>query len=237
MKNLLNYTIATISLAFLTGCGTTAKFVYPAKMKDLIRFQESVATKKTVAVLPFDDYRDDTNTSGTIALFWVPLMPWGWVTYQRPDASRMFISIAEFNFNPSEDLAKAVALSLRRSNLFEDAYFTFGGDKDKADYIFSGEIISTEYLGTQYSYGLSFAGPYLWILGAPVGSSANTLNLKFYLKEKTSKKILWEYVFNRSERITIGLYYNFGHDVRRYPYLMQQAMNEALVDLSKKLKK
>ncbi|MBN2641286.1 MAG: hypothetical protein JXR78_06520 [Victivallales bacterium] len=226
----------TLLVTLLTGCGTTAKFVYPGRMADLIRFQESAAINKKVAVLPFDDYRNDSNTSGTMALYALPLMPWGWVDYDRPDAARLFVSIHSFDFNASEDLAKAAALSLRRSNLFEDAYFTFGGEKDTADYIFTGRVYSTNYEGTIYSYGISIACPYLWLIGLPVGSSWNTLDVKFELHDKTSKKLLWEYVFQRRAKTVQGLYYHRGHDVLQYPYLMQAAMNEALQDMSSKLR-
>ena len=67
-------------------------------------------------------------------------MPFGWVDYNRPDAARTFLTVNEFAFTPSEDLPKAAALSLRRSNLFSDAYFTFGGEKDKADFVLCGAI-------------------------------------------------------------------------------------------------
>jgi len=69
-------------------------------------------------------------------------MPFGWGEYERPDADRMFNWIAEFDFDASEDLAKAAAYSLRKSRLFEDAFFTFGGDKENADYLLEGEMIS-----------------------------------------------------------------------------------------------
>jgi hypothetical protein len=80
--------------------------------------------------------------SGTLWLYLIPLMPFGWMECDRPEAARMFLTIVEFDFTPGEDLAKAAAYSLRRSNLFKDAFFTFGGGKDKADYILTGKIIA-----------------------------------------------------------------------------------------------
>ena len=59
----------------------------------------------------------------------------------------MFMSVNEFQFNPSEDLAKAAVTSLRQSGLFKDAYFTYGGEKANADLLFSGQIQSTAYKG------------------------------------------------------------------------------------------
>ena len=160
-------------------------------------------------------------------------MPFGWVEYDRPDAARMFVSIDEFEFTPSEDLAKAAALSLRRSNLFKDAYFTFGGEKERADLILTGEIQSTKYLGNMWTYGLSLYGPLLWFLGAPAGNSENTLTIRLTLREKD--KIVWEYTFNRSRKIWQWLYYRMGYDVFAYSELMQEAMNEAIADLAARL--
>ena len=234
MKKLLLCWIAAGSCVLISGCGTTAKFVYPARMDGLVRVSSVPVVDKKVAVTPFDDYRNADNSVGTCFLYLIPLMPFGWVEYDRPDAARMFMTIGEFEFTPSEDLPKAAALSLRRSNLFKDAFFTFGGEKDKADLVLSGEIKSTKYLGHVWSYGLSFEGPLLWFFGAPCGNSENTLSLYMTLKKKD--KIVWEYTFNRSQKIWQWLYYRFGHDVLGYSELMQEAMNEAIIDLAARLR-
>lgn len=218
----------------LAGCGTTAKFVYPAKMETLVRFSAAPVYEKRVAVVPFDDYRNAENSFAPILLCYIPLVPFGWAEYNRPDAARKFISVESFDFTPSEDLAKAAALSLRRSNLFSDAFFTFGGEKDSADFVLSGSIRSTRYLGHMWTYGLSFYGPYLWLLGLPSGNSENALSLELTLKRKN--RIVWEYSFDRSRKIWQWLYYRLGHDVLGYSELMQEAMNEALVDLAKCLR-
>jgi len=225
----------SLSLSFVTGCGTTAKFVYPGKMNSLVELDSAPIHPQKVAVIPFDDCRNDDNQMGTIFLQYVPLMPFGYVDYDRPDAARWFVSIDRFEFSPSEDLAKAAAVSLRRSNLFEDAFFTFGGEKANADLVLEGKIISTHYYGRLFSYGLDFAGVYLWILGAPCGTSSNRLALHLTLKNK-AKKIIWEYSFDRDDYLTQWLYCRLGHDAKSYSVLMEQAMNEAIRDLDSKLK-
>lgn len=218
----------------LSGCGTTAKFVYPAKMDKLACVAPAPLTGRTVAVPPFDDCRNAENSIGTLFLYLIPLMPFGWVEYDRPDAARMFVSIDEFEFTPSEDLAKAAALSLRRSHLFKDAYFTFGGEKEKADLILTGEIQSTKYQGNMWTYGLSLYGPLLWFLGAPAGNSENTLTIRMTLKKEDH--IVWEYTFNRSRKLWQWVYYRLGYDVLAYSELMQEAMNEAVADLAARLR-
>ena len=130
-------------------------------------------------------------------------------------------------------LAKAAALSLRRSNLFQDAYFTFGGDKDRADFVFHGDIYSTTYKAEVYSYGLSIAGPYLWLVGFPSGTSTNQLKVKFYMTRKNSRDIIWQYSFEGEDYITQGMYYRVGEDVKMYVPLLEKALNAALIDLYK----
>lgn len=229
MKHFLSLVIA-LCIMLLCGCGTTAKFVYPAKMETMVQVTTSPVFDKKVAVVPFDDYRDASNNQ--IAwLSFLPGAPFGWVEYNRPDAARVFVTIGEFQFTPSEDLPKAAALSLRRSRLFSDAFFTFGGEKDKADFVLYGSIKSTKYLGHIWTYCLSCFGSYLWALGLPVGNSEAELSIVFTLKQK--EKIIWEYTFSRRDKVWQGYYYFWGHDVLAYSELMQTAMNEAILDMSK----
>ena len=145
------------------------------------------------------------------------------------------MTLREFEFNASEDLAKATVTSIRKSGLFKDVFFTFGGEKDKADLLFKGEIVSTKYEGTIYSYGLSFEGPLLWILGLPSGSSINHLILKFSLVDLKTNKTVWESAYTDQQKIIQGLYYRWGHDVRGYATLMEKAMNGAMADIRKSL--
>lgn len=235
MKTNLPLFFSAAALALLlSGCGTTAKFVYPARMDDLVQVASAPAHNLTVAVTPFDDFRNQDNTSGTFFLYMIPLMPFGWVEYDRPDAARLFVSISSYDFTPAEDLPKAAAVSLRRSNLFKDAFFTFGGEKDRADLVLHGKIRSTKYLGHVWSYGLSVYGPLLWLFGAPCGNSKDTLSLQFELTRKG--QVIWDYAFDRTDSTVQGLYYYSGHDCLGYSRLMQDAMNQAITDLARRLR-
>ncbi len=219
----------------LSGCGTTAKYIYPAQGQRLINFPDGPAYQKRIAVTPFKDMRGDQNESSTYFLYLIPLMPFGYVNYERPEAARLFNTIGEFDFDAAEDLAKAAALSLRESNLFKDAFFTFGGDKDRADLLFEGEIISTTYRGTIWSYGLSAQAPILWLLGLPSGTSRNDLALKMQVKDIATGKPVWEKTYEKEHKITQWIYYRLGHDVRGYAYMTQDIMNDAVGDLNRTL--
>jgi hypothetical protein len=226
-----------LSAIFINGCGTTAKFVYPADGRNLIQLGEKPAYEKKVVVTPFEDLRGDNNQSSTYFLYLIPLMPFGYGEYERPDAARMFNTIVEFEFNASEDLAKAAAYSMRKSGLFKDAFFTFGGDKDKAQLLLEGKMFSTTYKGTMWTYGLSAYGPLLWIFGLPAGTSSNTLTLGLKVTDLSTGNMLWEKRYDVEHKIVQGLYYKFGHDVKGYPYLMQGIMNNAIEEMNREFQK
>ncbi len=226
--------LLVLTALVLTGCGTTAKYIYPAKMSSLIQVASEPVYNIKVAVAPFDDERGDINTFGTCFLRLLPLAPFGYVDYERPDAARLFATINAYEFTPSEDLAKAAALSLRRSNLFKDAFFTFGGEKDNADLVMYGKVKTAKYNGKILTYGLSIVGDFLWLIGAPCSISANTLELEFQVKRKD--KVIWDYTFSRSESIWQWYYYQFGSDCLAFAQLTQEAMNGAILDLSGRLR-
>lgn len=222
-----------LCLFILNSCGTTAKYIYPSKPKDLISFAgQAPKYNKKIAVLPFQELRVDENNQ-KFWLYLLPLMPYGYANYQRPDAARLFVTVNEFQFDASEDLAKSVAYSFRKSNLFEDAFFSYGGDKDKADWLLEGNIETIDYNGAIYSYGLSVYGPLLWFLGLPAGSSENIVKLSFVLKDIKTGKIIWENSYHDSDKIIQGLYYNWGRDVKGYSLIMQRIMNQVIEDISR----
>lgn len=230
--------IVLVSLtALVTGCGTTAKFVYPADGHNLVRFSAGPTYQRRVAVTPFEDMRGDRNVASTYFLYLIPLMPFGYGEYERPDAARMFNTINEFDFDASEDLAKAAAFSLKKSGLFTDAFFTYGGDKDKADLLLEGEMLSTTYRGTLWTYGLSVYGPLLWFLGLPAGTSNNDLKLWLKVTDLTTGNRVWEKNYEVNHKIVQGLYYRFGHDVKGYSYLMQEIMNDVINDINREFQK
>ncbi len=231
LKKLAPFTFGLVAV-LLTGCGTTAKFIYPGNVNDLTQFENGPVYQKNVAVTPFEEMRGDKNQASTYLLYLIPLMPFGYCEYERPDAARMFNTISEFNFDPSEDLAKAAAYSMRKSGLFKEVFFTFGGEKDKAQLLLEGKILSTTYEGTLWTYGLSAFGPLLWFVGLPAGTSKNDLALELKVTEVLTGRKIWEKKYALDRKIVQGLYYRFGHDVRGYPYMMQSIMNDALQDMN-----
>ena len=227
--------VIVLSCLIMAGCGTYAKFTYPSDYNKLIQLYEKPKYPFNVGVLPLDDKRLNENNSGGYFLYLIPLMPFGSAQYTRPESAAMFLTIGKFDFNPSEDLAKAIVTSLRRANLFKNVYFTYGGDL-KPDFLIKGNIISTDWEGKIYSYGLSIIGPDLWFLGLPCGSSYDEIKLELFLNKPDTEDVIWNYSFNKSRRIVQGLYYDYGHDAKAYTDLMEEGMNEAIKSLDEKLR-
>ena len=221
-------------VGLLAGCGSTAKFVYPAQMSSLVQISSSPVSDMTLAILPFDDYRSDDN-SCLFPLYLIPLMPFGWGTYDRPDAANMFLSIMAYDVTPSEDLAKAAAVSFRHSNLFKDAFFSFGGDKDNTDFILRGRIKTMKYHGKMFTYCLSVYGPLLWLFGAPAGISENHLALEFTLTNKAGK-VVWDWTIDKEESMLQWIYARMGYDCKLFTSMYQDGMNEAVNSLARKMR-
>ncbi len=209
------------------------KWTYP-KNPDALYRTAAPQRPVAVAVLPFREDRPYDNTSGTYFWYLVPLMPFGWANYERPESSRMFFSIAEYDFQMDEDLGKAAARSLTDSGLVERAWFTMGGETDEADYILHGTTHRSLYHGRIISYGLSVFGPLLWFFGLPGGTSGNTLDFSLELQDR-SGQVVWTHRYSGEDTIVQGLYYRMGNDMITLAELMQEGMNEALEDLAARL--
>jgi len=226
---------SAVSAAILAGCGTVAKFSYPDKMSALAVASQSAPYPQKVAVPPFEDFRSDDNMTSTMSLYYLPLCPFGFIECERPETGSRFPTIDSLDFTPSEDLAKAAALSLKRSNLFSDVFFTFGGEKGNADLILEGKVLSTYYKGRLLSYGLSIYSCYLWAFGAPSGTSLNKISVQLTLKTK-SGRVVWDRTVSREDYIVQWIYARRGQDAKLYAPMMREAMNEAISDLASKLR-
>jgi hypothetical protein len=92
-----------------------------------------------------------------------------------------------------------------------------------------------QYRGRVLSYGVSIAAPYLWLIGAPAGTSTN--HLVFDLKLVNRKgEIVWSYSVDREDYIVQWLYARMGRDCVMFSTEMQNGMNEAMRDLASKMK-
>ena len=219
----------------LTG-GCTApspSFAYPPAFPPLMRAKDQPLTAKSVAVEKFQDFRGKCNDLDPIYIYLIPLCPFGYFEYDRPENGEWFMSIEKFNFDPATDLARAATVSMEKSNLFGRVIPC--GDKEaaNADYILKGAVLSTFYRGRAFSYGLSCEGAWLWMLGAPAGTSLNRLGFMLWLVDRHTGKTVWTYGFEQEEYLTQWLYFRYGSDVSMFSRLMAEGMNGAVMEMEK----
>lgn len=217
-------------ILLLGGCGANAKWTYPSGIYESSR--SSRPGPAIVAVEPFEDVRDPDN-SNLLMIALIPIVPVGISTYERVEAARQFVTLAEYTATPSEDLSKAVAAELLRENLVQRAFFTYGGgDADVATHVLRGRIHVFRYEGSMITYGLSVFGAYLWILGLPVGSSANELDIELELVDKATNTPVWRHRIRERDSVVQGLYYNTGRDCDAFAALFERGLREALVGMA-----
>lgn len=222
---------AVLIAALIVGCAQPAKFMYPPSGKPLGRISEKPRNGLRVAVLPFEEMRGSGNSMKTYWLCFLPLAPFGYWVYERPESARFFNTVSEFRFDASRDVAKAVATSLRESGLFAHVYLAPGGEQENADLIVSGRVNRTLYRGRTFTYCVSVAGAALWALGLPVGDSTDLLEFSLEVRDGTTGKDLWNCKSRSSKRVVQGLYYRWGDDVEGFAELMAGAMNEVVMKL------
>jgi hypothetical protein len=224
-KNVILLLVIISLSAFAYGCSTQAAFTYPIGGKIEVMKNEPPNVK--VAVLPATDLRKTSNSSGTWFLYMIPVMPFGWVDYHRPEAAKMFFSIADFRARIDEDLPKAIATHLQQAGIAKNVFFDYGGLADTADYVLRIEVLESKYHGRLISYGLSVYGPILWFIGLPGGTSSTTLDLKLNLVNKAGETI-WSENLKQEWSVTQGLYYGMGRDMEGLALSLQSGLEDML---------
>lgn len=184
-------------------------------------------------MLPFLDQRPNANKN-RIAFYAVPVVPgFGWANYGAPEGAQVHVfSGLWLNFNPKEDFPKALAQELSTANTFKESYFDF--KKGDADYVISGQILSTKYHGSLISYGLSVYGPLLWFVGLPCGTVSNDLALRLTCAEQATGKILVSRDYAAPPYRRVGWIYVMPNDFN-YSELLQNVNQQFLKDIEQAL--
>ena len=210
------------------GCGTTAKFTYPPN--ECAHYTARDSHTSRVAVLMAPDARPADNTN----LFWlsfIPVVPIGTASYARPEAARQFVSIAEYEMDASKDVALAVADEFKRSRLFPNAFFSYGGDVAGA-YVCELTLRKFEYDGTAITYGLSVYGSLLWMLGLPAGTSTCDVEAEMALRDPGGAAV-WSGFLRGSDSVTQGLYYSMGRDAIGFATVIEREMQRLLPEIER----
>ena len=231
-------------LGLLTAsCVSTAHFDYRRAAGTMQRFRHPIS-QQTVCVEPFRDFRQATlseeesaasSERGSFALGWLPLMPYAWVSKQRPEVpgEHGFATLRSYWCQFDVELAGAVVASLNYSKLFSSPCVLSSGGNAETDWIFRGTLFDSTYEGERLTYGVTYLlAPALWVIGFPTGVSHNHLSVGFELINRRTGKVAWDFHYSGKANTVHWLYWNVGRDASRYPQLMRVALNAALYDLS-----
>jgi hypothetical protein len=162
-----------------SSCSRQRVWTYQAN-----EYAPATASAGKAVVLPYRDARPGEN-SNMIAMYLVPLLPYGWTTQEIPESKPDHLTSTYWNdYKPVDDYPKALVQDLRNAGIFSDA--SFASAVGNADYVINGTIYSTEYSGKLLSYGLSGWGPFLWLFGAPAASTSNTLSVELTCTDRRS---------------------------------------------------
>ena len=212
-----------------SGCASDLKWKYtPAPP-----LNRSPLFGNTVMVSPFADSRptEDIDHQGWI---FIPIILYADSVYNRLDAT---FPESKVRFNPTEDLAKAVATELHNRRFFESVTFT---PEDKGgELILRGEVTSTRLESRAYPYGLSIFGVYLWLVGLPAGAVSNQLGFTLTLEEPRTQTILWQKSYTVDHGETIWFYEAFaGKNLKAFFYedMLKGLMPSILSDLENAMK-
>ncbi|MFH1049714.1 MAG: hypothetical protein V1779_02150 [bacterium] len=231
MKKLIILISALFVFIGISGCATKAAFIYETGTNlNLTKNKKPL----TIAVIPLIDLRKTDNHNYSLLGF-IPLVPFGWFEYNRPEAANGFLFQQSFNFRPSEDIAKAIVSELQVNQLFEEVFFTFREKEPNVDYFLTGELYSTYWDGSLITYCLSSYGSLLWLVGLPVGTVNNELSLKLFLRKSSNWEVVWSDEIKGNYGKTVGFYYNWASDFDGYSEILKKGLNESLKKLALKL--
>jgi hypothetical protein len=198
--------LVCLAVALCSGCANQKAWVYRSNTYPAA----TASTNKKVAVLPFEDARENKNQNYW-GVYLIPLAPYGSQNFDAPEGESTHIASGMWlNFKPTEDFPKALAEDLRNTHLFADAFFDYR--QDSGDYVVKGKIISTKYVGRLISYGLSVYGPDLWLIGFPACWTRNDLSLELSLVDSKNDKVLFSKTYTATPRQGCAWIYDLKND-------------------------
>lgn len=208
-----------------------------------------VPINQAVVVLPFKDSRPTENKSKFFGwpMCLIPLIPYGWADYARPESPEtvkfkdigggyslnLHPHASPWQFSPVKDFTEAAVEELIASGLFKAVL-----NREQAtdgDLILRGELKPTRYNAKIYTYGL---GPLLYapyLLGAPIASTSNELDVEFVLKERETGRQLWHKSYHETKGAKFFYYWSppefeFYYD-RLFSIIMQDVVKSLQAEL------
>jgi hypothetical protein len=214
--------------AAVGGCSTrVGRWTYPCgKYPTAVSPRRSAAV---VAVEPFLDLRGEINETWLVWGY-VPLLPYGAATFERPDATQGGQYDGRFDCTPTEDLAKAAAAEIEREGLAARVFFTFEPEEAAATHVLRGRIRSFENDQTMITYCISYLCQVLWYLGVPQGTSYNSIWVDLELWDRSKKSVVWRASLAEADDYVENPYY--GPEYFRFPAMYERRLREAMGGLA-----
>ncbi|HEX6811408.1 MAG TPA: hypothetical protein VF384_07285 [Planctomycetota bacterium] len=226
-------TAALVALAALSSsCFTSVgKWTYPSGRYPTTASHR--AAKAFVLVEPLLDQRGTDNRS-CMAWSYVPVFPFGWTHFDRPEATVPDPDTTRYTADPCFDLARAIVIELRRQGLVEHAEFTSDYQRGRGEtHVLRGTLRAFFVAEERWTYGLSIYAPVVWALGLPMGTSANGFCVDLELVEASSGRVAWAATVFDSDDWTEGYYY--GPEWYRFGWMWERRLRQQLGDLARAL--
>lgn len=199
---------------------------------------KGVPFERSISVLPFEDVREGENRDH-VWMAMICFVPSGTRNLAFPEMASAHYASGWWLFDPSVDLARALALELKNVGLFSEVRYIESwteGDSIVADFVLKGWVESVFYRDRLITYGLSGIGGVLWMIGFPMGSVYNELTFSLQLEEqKTGHLLLRKEYHNRYKR-TIFWYSDIAASAGFfYETLLKELMLEIVKDIQSAL--
>lgn len=220
---------AAVICSTLASCFTSfGKWTYPSGR--YATTTSSQPAKAFVIVEPLLDARGTENVS-SMPWAYVPLFPLGWSHFDRPEATLHGPDTTEYTAQPELDLARAIAIELRRASLVERTEFADNFQRGRGEtHVLRGTLRSFFVTEKRWVYGLSIYAPAAWALGLPMGTSANGFCVDLELAEADGGKVVWKTTVFDADSWTEGYYY--GPEWYRFPWMWERRLREQLGGLA-----
>ncbi|MGH7785521.1 MAG: hypothetical protein ACRERC_01570 [Candidatus Binatia bacterium] len=168
-----------------------------------VQWPPSATTEKrdALAVQRFVDERPPRvyTTGGRGFMTYIPVLPYVAMPFERLDESALKAGVEvgatmppfeQFTYPVS--MARAIAVDLKASGLFEDVVYV-GSDSPAAyRYALSGTLRASPLEKDLTSYGLGFVGVLVWLVPIPIGQTWASVTLDLVVTDTVTQERVWQ---------------------------------------------
>lgn len=219
-----------LPLVFVFGCSATFKYI----PSDKIGVDVKPLSLKVVVTRLQDRRGQNIDHGGYCVL---PLVPYEKIHYDRPEGGRPFhgphfLNISTYDFNPTEDFAAAITRELEQNHFFDTVLFELDDPVRDADLVVSGRITKTTYDATAYCYLLGPLEGVPYLLGLPMASVTNVLDVEFVMRRAFDNAVVWSYEVKEEWSTILGVYYNTRAELNGFPLMLREGLHKGMETLA-----